>query len=199
MEAKRGTVGLVFLDRTCFPAAILEVLNRAGARATFICPPDRLVVQASAWRDAVAAGHELANSALVGVTLDGRIENWPPTALQAELEDADRLLHDLGQTKVHTCFLPGTQTLDSGGEYRHFIESRYEVCLCPVDEQVRIGARDVNMCALGSNVVLREPMIVVGNGSEDELDSLNRLLTGHDALSVAELYLDAKERIGPPG
>lgn len=127
--AAQQRIGLVLIDPPGFDEEVFSAFGHAGLHATFFVRPELLVRDAMRWRFAVAAGHELGDGCLLGVTDDGRLPGWTCAALDAELQESARLLRELGQAEAVSCFLPGRFHLCAEGRYRHKVQRVFPICV----------------------------------------------------------------------
>ena len=127
--AGTARLGLAVVDPPAFSADLVEALHEARVLATFFVRAEVLVLDTVRWRFLQAAGHELGNGCLLGVTDDGRLPNWTCATLEAELRDCGNLLAELGQQEVSSVYLPGRFHVCADGRYRHKLQRAYPVCV----------------------------------------------------------------------
>ena len=122
-------IGLALVDPPSYDAAVIEELESAGVAVTFFVRPEVLIQDSVRWRFVKAAGHELGNGCLLGVTDDGRLPNWTCATIESEFRDCSNLLEDLGQLSVSSIYLPGRYHVCADGRYRHKLQQAFDVCI----------------------------------------------------------------------
>ncbi|MHB8637464.1 MAG: hypothetical protein ACYC96_13430 [Fimbriimonadaceae bacterium] len=140
-------LGFAVVDPPSFDGDLIEALSLARITVTFFVRPEVLVVDSVRWRFVRAAGHELGNGCLLGVTDDGRLPNWTCATLEAELQDCAKLLRDMGQPHVVSVFLPGKMHVCADGRYRHKLQRAFGVCVGETERSASLqgkhGAFDI--------------------------------------------------------
>jgi hypothetical protein len=170
-------VGLAYVGLSRSVGAVLEHLAFARLRATFFVPPHQLVSEAVRWRRVVEEGHELGNSALMGVTDNGRLRNWDLEAIGSDLHDTNRLLKELGMNSVDSIFLPGRFHVCAEGRYRRFVQQDYAVCLSDAPQATALNGcpGEFEQQSLSVRTRLIVPSVVVVKG-DVELGTHSRML-----------------------
>ena len=102
-EGRSAALSLTFDDARSSQARVgLPALDRLGVAATFFVLPDAVATEATAWREATAAGHEIGNHTMrhpcsgnFAWSRGRALEEYTLDAFRDEIDDADRRLHDL--------------------------------------------------------------------------------------------------------
>ncbi len=147
------------------------------------------------WRRIVAEGHELGNSALLGVTDDGRLRNWNFDAIKGDLHDTDRLLKELGSGQIESIYLPGHIHVCSEGRYRRLVQKEYAVCLSDASQATALEGLpgQFEMVTPGNRARVTTPSVVVVKG-DIELSTHSKMLVRmakYNAGPVRELAREA--------
>jgi hypothetical protein len=169
-------------------AAVLEAesmlelpgeLEQHGLEATLF-PSPQLLVQSSR---SFSPAHELGNGALVDASLDGELGRWTLANLEAELDEADDLLQELGFGVPSSVFLPGHRHLTAEGPYRRRVQLRYPISVSPAPAGCSVfGARrGIQPISLGhTNLDDLAPLLTSTPPARSELYIL--LIPGEPAL-----------------
>jgi hypothetical protein len=120
----RAAVSLSFDDaRPSQADAGLKILDFYGVKATFYLSPDRLAERIGEWRKAAAAGHEMGNHTVTHPCTGNfdwsrrnSLEDYTLERMEAELEEANRLIQDALGVKPRTFAYPCGQTFVGRGE-----------------------------------------------------------------------------------
>lgn len=131
-------IGLALVDPLAFDPALIEALGAAHVTATFFVRPEVLVLESVRWRFVRAAGHELGNGCLLGVTDDGRLPNWTFATLEAELRDCGELLAELGQQNVASIYLPGRFHVCADGRYRQKLQAVFDLTVGDIERSASL-------------------------------------------------------------
>jgi len=102
-EGRPAALSLTFDDARSSQVRVgVPALDRLGVAATFFVLPDAVATEATAWREATAAGHEIGNhtarhpcSGNFAWSRGRALEEYTLDAFRDEIDDADRRIHDL--------------------------------------------------------------------------------------------------------
>ena len=131
-EFTKAAVSLTY-DGTqlCHSETVLPQLDALNLKGTFFADPLPLLDSLPTWRAAVMNGHEVGNGCLIGsVDGSGALDCWTPEMIEDDIEETDRMLHELfpGQT----VFSFGYPWVSGGafgiGHLRKIVERRHSVC-----------------------------------------------------------------------
>jgi hypothetical protein len=105
---------------------VFPLLERVSLKATFFATPTSLLKNPVAWRKVADAGHEIGNSSLYGVTVDGRLDNWTLQMVRDDLDMTQKMIEDVLGVTPRSFALPGPQPFCAEGSYRSVVQERFE-------------------------------------------------------------------------
>ncbi len=145
-EGKKAALSLTFDDaRLSQPDVGIPLLNRYRVKGTFYVTPAAVERRLDAWKDAVAAGHEIANHTLVHPcsanftwSRDKAVEGYDLAKIAAEIDEADRQIEALLGVTPTTFAYPCGHTFVGRGvdtkSYVPVVAQRFLVGRCAFNE-----------------------------------------------------------------
>jgi peptidoglycan/xylan/chitin deacetylase (PgdA/CDA1 family) len=129
-DGKRAAVCLTFDDARPSQVDVgVPILNEYGARATFYVSPSRVPERLAAWKEAIAAGHEIGNHSMrhpctgnFPFARQKALEEYTLTQMAAELDQANvEIRRLLGVDAVTFAYPCGQKFVGRGEQVRSYV------------------------------------------------------------------------------